>query len=88
MIKYDCCPKCFWFDVSLNVWLTFECKEEDKEAKIQEIKKRKCQECIQESNFSAKWLCRKCETQIDSHNYLLHGELCDSCWENEVNAEK
>ena len=40
MIKYDNCPKCFWFDVSLNVWLTFECKEEDKEAKIQEIKKR------------------------------------------------
>ena len=85
--KFDCCPKCFWSDVSLKLWPDFEGRKGiDNEIQIQQIKQRKCETCLEKSNFSAKWLCRKCQIQISGHYHFLHEELCFDCWEKEVNS--
>lgn len=87
--KFDCCPKCFWSDVSLKTWPDFESRKTGaKETQIQQIKQIKCETCTEESNFSEKWFCVKCKGQIDGHNHFFHGNMCDSCFYNEVNSEE
>lgn len=85
----DKCKDCFWLDVSLKNWQTFECKAGiDKEQRIQEIKSKKCKECKEgKDNYSKKWVCRKCGASIDGHNAIGHDSMCDSCWTEEVDNQ-
>jgi hypothetical protein len=80
------CKDCFWYDLSLKTWLDFECRKDvDNELRVKEIKDRKCKECKENSNYSKKWNCRKCDALIDGHHKMWHDSLCETCYISEIN---
>lgn len=90
-IKSLRCYDCFWSDVSVEKWEDFEGYWKSsltKEEQIQNIKKKKCQECNSGiNNFSKKWTCRECGIIIDGHQEFFHSSLCENCWQFMVNSQ-
>ena len=82
------CNNCFWNEVSVETWPDFTTSEGvDKADKIAEIKNNTCSQCKQGSDkFKQISRCKKCNVRISMHNSMLHGDLCDDCFDAVVNS--